>query len=156
MIETSIYAVQNECCRCCEFCHWSCLAQTKSDSPAPVDVGGLGTDFQISGRFVDQAGGPIAGEVVSFRIVDSGRPIEFKTVQASLGELTGGRSYDVQKLDRAVMAQILQGLVGTLRTEYIIGFSPEMSGNPTRHTLEVRLRDKALGKVIGGKRSVSH
>jgi hypothetical protein len=84
-------------------------------------------------------------------------PDELKVLQyASLGELTGGRSFDVQKLDRAVMAQILQGLVGTLRTEYIIGFSPEASGNPTRHTLEVRLRDKALGKVIGGKRSVSH
>jgi len=59
----------------------SSLAQTKSDLPPRVDVGGIGSDFQISGRVVDQAGEPIVGQVVNFRIVDSGRPTELKTVQ---------------------------------------------------------------------------
>jgi hypothetical protein len=54
------------------------------------------------------------------------------------------------------MKQILEGLVGSLRTEYIIGFSPEPSPTPGKHKLEVRLRDKQLGAIVGGTRAVTH
>ena len=47
------------------------LSQTKSEQPL--------SGFRISGRFVDQSDAPIAGQVVSFRIVDSGSPDVVKT-----------------------------------------------------------------------------
>ena len=59
----------------------SSFAQTKSELPPRVDGPGLGSDFRVSGRFLDQAGAPIVGQVVNFRIVDSGEPIQFKTAQ---------------------------------------------------------------------------
>lgn len=40
------------------------FSQTKSEQPL--------SGFRISGRVVDQSGAPIAGQVVNFRIVDSG------------------------------------------------------------------------------------
>jgi VWFA-related protein len=80
------------------------------------------------------------------------RVLEF----ARLGELTGGRSYDPDVVNHFVMKQILEGLVGSLRTEYIIGFSPEPSPTPGKHKLEVRLRDKQLGAIVGGTRAVTH
>jgi hypothetical protein len=73
---------------------------------------------------------------------------------ARLGKLTGGRSYDPEFVDRTIMKQILQGLVWSVRTEYIVGFSPESPGTPRRHKLEVRLRDKSLGQVVDGKRTL--
>jgi VWFA-related protein len=80
---------------------------------------------------------------------------EFHVLEyARLGELTGGRSYDVEFMDRTVMKQILEGLVWSVRTEYIVGFSPECSNTPGRPELEVRLRDRSLGQVVGGKRTL--
>ncbi len=75
---------------------------------------------------------------------------------ASLGELTGGRSYDPREITRNVMRQVLGGVVGSIRTEYSIGFAPELSDKPHRHKLEVRLRDKQFGQVTGGARTIMH
>jgi hypothetical protein len=49
----------------------TCLSQTKSEQPL--------SGFRISGRVVDQSVTPIAGQVVNFRIVDSGSPDVVKT-----------------------------------------------------------------------------
>ena len=75
---------------------------------------------------------------------------------ASLGELTGGRSYDPREISLNVMKQVLGGLVWSIRTEYTVGFAPEPSASPHKHKLEVRLRDKQLGQVTGGARTVVH
>jgi VWFA-related protein len=75
---------------------------------------------------------------------------------ASLGELTGGRSYDPREISLTVMKQVLDGLVWSIRTEYTIGFSPERSDSLRKHRLEVRLRDKEIGRVTGGARTIVH
>jgi VWFA-related protein len=82
---------------------------------------------------------------------------ELRVLQfASLGELTGGRSYDPDVVNNLVMRQILEGLVGSLRTEYVIGFAPDVAPVPAKHKLEVRLRDKQLGQIVGGTRTTTH
>jgi len=73
-----------------------------------------------------------------------------------LADLTGGRSFDPPEITLSVMRNVLAGLVAQIRTEYVVGFSPPLSATPATHKLEVRLRDKSLGKVLGGTRSVVH
>jgi VWFA-related protein len=75
---------------------------------------------------------------------------------ASLGELTGGRSFDPPEITLSVMRSILNTMVALVRTEYVVGFAPETSEAPRQHKLEIRLRDKAAGKVMGGTRTVVH
>jgi len=75
---------------------------------------------------------------------------------ASLAELTGGRSYGPPQITLTVMRQVLGGPVGVLRTEYTVGFVPETSAAPRKHQLEVRWRDKEMGRVIGGSRTLVH
>jgi VWFA-related protein len=73
---------------------------------------------------------------------------------AGLGDLTGGRSYDPREISLSVMKQVLGGLVWSVRTEYTVGFSPEPSASPRKRKLEVRLRDKQIGQVTGGTRTI--
>ena len=75
---------------------------------------------------------------------------------ARLGELTGGRSFDPPSITLTVMRSVLSSMVGQVRTEYVIGFVPEASGGPRPHKLEIRLREKDAGKVMGGTRTVVH
>ena len=76
---------------------------------------------------------------------------------ARLGELTGGRSFDPPEISLAVMRSVLSIMVAQIRMEYVVGFQPEVgSGPPQRHRLEVRLRDRQAGRVIGGTRTVVH
>ena len=83
--------------------------------------------------------------------------LEYRVLEfASLGELTGGRSYDPETVNRTVMTQILSSLVREAHTEYVIGFSPEPSGKPAKHKLEVRVNDKHLGEIVGGTRTIIH
>ena len=49
------------------------LAQTKPDQPPSA--------VHISGRVVDQSGTPLSGQVVNFRVVDTGSPDVVKTTQ---------------------------------------------------------------------------
>ena len=75
---------------------------------------------------------------------------------ASLGELTGGRSFDPPEITLSVMRSILNTMVALVRTEYVVGFMPETSEAPRKHKLEIRLRGKDAGKVMGGTRTVVH
>jgi VWFA-related protein len=76
---------------------------------------------------------------------------------ARLGELTGGRSFDPPMINLMMIESILGTMVGQVRCEYVIGFAPPAgSGDPAKHRLEVRLKSKDLGKVLGGMRVVSH
>jgi hypothetical protein len=47
-------------------------------------------------------------------------------------------------------------MVAQVRTEYVVGFVPETSDAPRKHRLEIRLREKGAGKVMGGTRTVMH
>ena len=76
---------------------------------------------------------------------------------ARLGQLTGGRSFDPPEITLDIMRQILSEMMTQVRTEYVVGFTPEVSrGAPRRHRLEIRLRSKDLGRVLGGTRVVAH
>jgi VWFA-related protein len=68
----------------------------------------------------------------------------------SLGRLTGGHAFDPPQMDLSILRRILAGLVGEARTEYVVGFTPDDVGK--RHKLEVRLRDKSVGQMVGGTR----
>ena len=76
---------------------------------------------------------------------------------ASLGGLTGGRSFDPPMINLMMIQRILGAMVGQVRCEYVVGFTPPAGeGDPTKHKLEVRLRSKELGKVLGGSRVIAH
>jgi hypothetical protein len=75
---------------------------------------------------------------------------------ASRGELTGGRSFDVREMNPETLRHILSFLAGQVMCEYIAGIAPEPSDPPKKHKLEVKLRSKETGKVLGGSRTVVH
>ena len=75
---------------------------------------------------------------------------------ARLADLTGGRSFDPREMNLAVLRQVLGAMVALVRTEYTVGFVPAAAAAPRKHNLEIRLRDKNIGKVHGGARTVVH
>lgn len=76
---------------------------------------------------------------------------------ASLGELTGGRSFDPPMMNLMMIRTILGAMAGAVRFEYVIGFQPQAGEDkPRKHKLAVKLASKELGKVTGGTRVVVH
>jgi VWFA-related protein len=75
---------------------------------------------------------------------------------ASLGELTGGRSFDPPMMNSDMLRRIIGAMVGSVLTEYVVGFTPEASDHPARHKLAVKLVSKDAGKLMGGTRSIIH
>jgi len=76
---------------------------------------------------------------------------------ASLGELTGGRSFDPLMFNFNTVRDILTAMAYAVRFEYVIGFRPDTSDvKPRKHKLSVKLQSKELGKVTGGTRAIVH
>ncbi len=76
---------------------------------------------------------------------------------AELGELTGGRSFDPPMASSFIMRSILRTMAGQIMTQYVVGYNPGAPGEtPQKHKVTVRLRNKSLGKLVGGTRSVTH
>jgi VWFA-related protein len=75
---------------------------------------------------------------------------------ASLAKLTGGHAFDPLAVDLALLRRVLTGIVGEARNEYVVGFVPESTAAARKHKLEVRLRDKSTGQIVGGTRSIVH
>jgi VWFA-related protein len=75
---------------------------------------------------------------------------------ASLGELTGGRSFDPLMMNSDTLRRIATSMVGSVLTEYVVGFSPEPGASPVRHKLVVKLAAKDTGKLAGGTRIIVH
>jgi hypothetical protein len=40
--------------------------------------------------------------------------------------------------------------------QYVAGFTPEPSGKPRKHTLEIKLKSKSSGKLRGGRRTAAY
>jgi hypothetical protein len=79
----------------------------------------------------------------------------------SLGDLTGGRQFDVtDSLTAAHLRDILETVkahaLARIRSNYTVGFVPSPSGSPREHKLEVRLAAKSSAKPAGGKRSATY
>lgn len=76
---------------------------------------------------------------------------------ADIGPKTGGRSYDLTVINNMVIRKMLQSLSTLAQTEYIVGYYPGSVDEPlTAHEVEVRLTDKSVGKLYGGRRLVVH
>ena len=75
---------------------------------------------------------------------------------ASLGELTGGRSFEPLQTDATSVREILRFLAGQVMFEYVAGFTPEPGDPPKKHKLQVKLANKDAGKIIGGTRTILH
>jgi hypothetical protein len=84
------------------------------------------------------------------------RPIEIVNF-ASMGELTGGRSFDPVMMSSDSMRRILNGMVGLVLSEYTVGFAPDPPGEtPAKHKITVKLASKGTGKLTGGTRTIVH
>jgi VWFA-related protein len=76
---------------------------------------------------------------------------------ARMADLTGGRSFDPPAIDVSVVRQILATMAAQAVSEYVVGFQAEPSaGGARKRKLEVRLRSKDIGAVLGGARTLVH
>jgi VWFA-related protein len=74
----------------------------------------------------------------------------------SLAEHTGGRRFEFFG-SKNVLATVLRDIAEHIRYDYVVGFYPSASdGTGKQHTVEVSLRSKDKGQIIGGKRVVEH
>ena len=76
---------------------------------------------------------------------------------AEVGKKTGGQCFDPPIMNNSVLKSILQGLVGQIRAEYVIGYylpPAPAAASAKKHKVQIRIRDKRAGKLIGGSRTV--
>jgi hypothetical protein len=73
----------------------------------------------------------------------------------SLAESTGGRLFFPSHIDDKVIGGILEFVRNQGLPQYIAGFVPE-SAKPKLHSLEIRLKSKSNGRLIGGKRKAAY
>jgi len=73
-----------------------------------------------------------------------------------LGELTGGGSLYPSRLDAATVNHILDIVRDEGLSQYVVGFAPTPSGRQRKHNLEIRLKSKSTGKLVGGKRTAAY
>jgi hypothetical protein len=72
---------------------------------------------------------------------------------AGVGGRTGGEVFVPPRLDREALAAILKIARDTTLSQYIVGFTPEEAAKPKKHSLEVTLKSKSSGKLIGAERN---
>lgn len=75
---------------------------------------------------------------------------------ASLAERTGGRAFDPPIFNDSTVKRILEALVGYVRTEYVVGYTPKSTSSKRPRKVQVRLKNKSLGKLTGGVRTVTY
>lgn len=75
---------------------------------------------------------------------------------ASLGSETGGRSFRLDSLPGSnLFARALESVVEQVNLEYTAGYyAADSPGKPRRYSVDIRLRDRSLGSVYGGKRVI--
>ena len=76
---------------------------------------------------------------------------------SDLGRRTGGKAYFPSVLTSLEVRRILTALAELTQTEYVVGYYPRgIDQELTGHRVEVRLKDKRIGKLTGGRRTVIH
>ncbi len=70
-----------------------------------------------------------------------------------IGQMTGGKLFVIDQLDRLALTQILTSIRNKALSGYQIGFVPEKSGKPRKHDLEVKMTSKDKGKLVDGRRT---
>jgi hypothetical protein len=71
----------------------------------------------------------------------------------SLGDLTDGHAFYPPRIDTVTVTDILDTIRDKSLSQYVVGFPPGASGSQREHRLEIRLKSKSGGKVVGGKRA---
>jgi hypothetical protein len=74
-------------------------------------------------------------------------------VFGSVGELTGGRAFYPSRMDPAAVSDILDVIRNQGLSQYLVGFAPASSAHRRKHNLEIRLKSKSAGKLMGGMRT---
>lgn len=73
----------------------------------------------------------------------------------NLAHATGGQGFNaVATTD--VLPSILKSLAQHVRFDYVVGFYPSSSGGRKKHKVEVVLRSKSRGEILGGSRVLVH
>lgn len=102
---------------------------------------------------LSQAPPTVGGPVIVQSDAMDNQSVQF----ARLGEMTGGRSYDLRTTGREVYAQIVRSALMNAMNQFVVGYKPATAdGSAVRRKAEVRLRSRSLGTVRGGKRSFFH
>jgi len=73
----------------------------------------------------------------------------------TLASATGGRAFDAVGT-KDVLPTILKSLAEHVRYDYVAGFYPASSGGRKRHKVEVVLRSRNRGEIVGGFRALVH
>jgi VWFA-related protein len=73
----------------------------------------------------------------------------------NLGSATGGHSSEALSNTNFLPA-VLKSISKLIQDDYVAGFNPSSTGGGKRHKVEVVLRDKNRGKLVGGSITVEH
>ena len=73
----------------------------------------------------------------------------------NLASATGGQGFDAIST-KDVLPTILKSLANHVRYDYTVGFYPSSSGERKRHKIEVVLKSKKRGQIVGGIRALVH
>lgn len=73
----------------------------------------------------------------------------------NLGSATGGDSLEALS-NTNFLPGILKSISKLIQDDYVAGFNPPSTGGTKRHKVEVVLRDKNRGKIVGGSINVVH
>jgi hypothetical protein len=71
---------------------------------------------------------------------------------SNLAEMTGGRSFFPAHLDASAIQDIVNAMASEGSSQYYVAFVPDPATRRREHKLEIRLKNKAIGKVVGGQR----
>jgi VWFA-related protein len=73
----------------------------------------------------------------------------------NLGSATGGESFEALS-NTNFLPEILKSISKAIQDDYVAGFNPFSTGGTKRHKVEVVLRDKNRGRIVGGSINVVH
>ena len=66
--------------------------------------------------------------------------------------VTGGEVSSLIPVTRDALTGVLQRIRNRALTKYLVGFIPDAAAKPGKHNLEIRLKSKDAGKIVGGER----
>jgi hypothetical protein len=70
-----------------------------------------------------------------------------------IGESTGGRAFYPSQVDTNLLIEVLNAIRNEGLSKYVLGFQPSSSGQQRTHRLEIKLKSKSSGKLMGGRRT---
>lgn len=70
-----------------------------------------------------------------------------------IGKSTSGRAFFPPEVDAEMIGKVLEVIRNEGLSRYVLGFQPPASAKQRLHNLEVKLKSKATGKIMSGKRT---